>query len=409
MEENAGRLRQQQALLATFGSFAFRGTNLQAILEEAARVCALSLGAERAKICQYRAEQNDLLIVAGFGWHDGIVGQVVSRADESSPQGRAYITGQPVICNNLAAVSGLTLPRFYAQHHVVSTVDVIIKSVDGPPFGILEIDNTSPHQYDEHDIDFLTGFANVLAEAVATASRVEGLRLALARIQNLVVEKDQLIADRNVMAEELQHRVRNNLQLVAGMLAEQLNHTPDANSQSGLRGIQSRVTALAKVYDHLLGIGLSRTIDFAEYARQLSHGLPDLQPDEAQPILLSCDVAPMMLDLNVVTALGLAVSELVANSYRHAFPLRRGRITIAGGPAEKAGWGELKIGDDGIGYKNTSRISKRRGVGLVFRLMEQISGSAELQAGSGTAWTLTFPLSPDEPAAAGPQVAASLG
>ena len=52
--------------------------------------------------------------------------------------------------------------------------------------------------------------------------------------------------------------MRNNLQLVSSMLAEQLKHTSDPRGQSGLRGVQGRVTALAKAYDHLLGVGLSQ-------------------------------------------------------------------------------------------------------------------------------------------------------
>ena len=75
--------------------------------------------------------QNDLLIVAGFGWHEGIVNQVVSQANESSPQGRAYITGKPVICKDLAKDNGFVLPDFYAEHGIVSTIDVIVKGLEG--------------------------------------------------------------------------------------------------------------------------------------------------------------------------------------------------------------------------------------------------------------------------------------
>ncbi|HEX7565960.1 MAG TPA: histidine kinase dimerization/phosphoacceptor domain -containing protein, partial [Bradyrhizobium sp.] len=64
------------------------------------------------------------------------------------------------------------------------------------------------------------------------------------------------------MAQELQHRVRNNLQLVYGMLSRQLATTVDASSKAGISAIARRVMTLSKVYDHLLGTGLARTIDF---------------------------------------------------------------------------------------------------------------------------------------------------
>jgi two-component sensor histidine kinase len=388
VERSVARLLRQQASLAAFGSFAFRETDLLAILNEAARVCAEGIGVGHAKICRYRPEENDLLIVAGFGWHEGIVGQVVSQADESSPQGRAFVTGAPVICHDVEGNNSFVLPAFYSEHKIVSTVDVIVKSRAGPPFGILEIDSVTPQSYDEHDVNFLTGFANVLAEAVATASRAEVLRQTVAQMRVLVAEK-------GVLAQELQHRVRNNLQLVNGMLDEQLQLTADEPSKAGLRGILRRITTLSKVYDQLLGVGLSRTLDFSEYARLLCIGLPEMQGSTAERIRLTCTVEPMELDLGATTALGLALTELVANSYEHAFPSGSGTIAITGGPiggpAGAPGWGVVSVSDDGVGYATTGQ-SKRHGLGLVRRLMEQVFGRLEVRVTHGTTWVLTFPL-----------------
>ena len=219
-------LRQQEAV-ARFGSFALREHDVLKVLTEAARVCAVCLDVPFSKVCRYRAEENDLLIEAGYGWHAGVIGNVVSRADVTSPQGRAFITGRPSICNDLRDDNDFKLPPFYAEHGIVSTIDVIIKGSDDQPYGVLEIDNNQQHDYDQHDIDFLTGFANVLAEAVATSARTGVLQRTIERMKILVEEKDRLLEQKKVLAEELQHRVRNNLQLVYGMLSKQLDDTPD--------------------------------------------------------------------------------------------------------------------------------------------------------------------------------------
>jgi GAF domain-containing protein len=189
-------------------------------LTEAARICAQSLSVPYAKICRYRAAQNDLLVEAGYGWDAGVIGYVVSPADETSTQGRAFVRGEPVILEDLSKNHSYALPSFYAEHGVVATVDVLIKGKSGP-WGVLEIDSPAARAFDQHDIDFLTGFANVVAEAVATAGRTATLRAAIKQMEFLIIEKDRLLTERqallnekNVMAEELQHRVRNNLQLV---------------------------------------------------------------------------------------------------------------------------------------------------------------------------------------------------
>src|ERR1700680_5052600 len=176
------KLLRQQAAIARFGSFALRERDLMKILTEAVRVCADGLSVPFSKVCQYRAEENDLLIVAGYGWQDGVVGNVVSRADLSSPQGPAFTTGEASICGDLQTGLYSGPPAFYAAHGIVSTIDVIIKGTDEQPYGILEIDNNRQHDYDQHDINFLTGFANVLAEAVATSVRTALLQTTIEKM-----------------------------------------------------------------------------------------------------------------------------------------------------------------------------------------------------------------------------------
>ena len=117
MDDSAARVRKllrQQAAIARFGSFSLRERDLLKVLTEAARVCAEGLDVSFSKVCRYREAENDLLVEAGHGWKAGVVGNVVSRADETSPQGRAFITGEPSICNDLSKDDRFVLPPFYA-------------------------------------------------------------------------------------------------------------------------------------------------------------------------------------------------------------------------------------------------------------------------------------------------------
>ena len=184
------KLLRQQTAIARFGSFALRELDLTNILGEAVRVCAEGLGVPFSQVCRYRAENNDLVAAAGYGWRDQVIGHVVSRADMSSPQGRAFTTGEPSICYDL--------PPSHAAHGIVSIVDVIIKANDGQPYGILEIAADQPRDYDQYDIHFLNGFASVLAEAVSTAARGAALQVTVDQMKSLVEEKDRLLHEKNV-------------------------------------------------------------------------------------------------------------------------------------------------------------------------------------------------------------------
>jgi len=216
-------------------------------------------------------------------------------------------------------------------------------------------------------------------------------------METLIVEKDRLLTerqalliDKDVLAEELQHRVRNNLQLVSGMLRQQIDLN-DGGPKEGLRSIAQRVMSLAKVYDHLLGNGLSRTIDFDRYVRSLCENLSAFQGDREFRVTLTCEgeAEPLLLDLDSVTALGIVIAEIISNAYIHAFPGRAGAIRVA--LTRSASGALLTIGDDGIGFVEPP-TSKRHGLGLVRRLMEQIGGAVRVVSDRGTKWTLAFPM-----------------
>jgi two-component sensor histidine kinase len=93
----------------------------------------------------------------------------------------------------------------------------------------------------------------------------------------------------------------------------------------------------------------------------------------------------------VVTALGIVVTEVVTNSYDHAFPSGKGAINVslrlAAGDFEMA---TMTISDNGGGFK-PKLDSKRHGLGLVRRLVEQVHGTAMVNSDHGTTWSIAIP------------------
>jgi two-component sensor histidine kinase/CheY-like chemotaxis protein len=396
----AGRLRRQAAF-ARFGGAAFRESDPEKILREAVRACARSLGVPFCRIYRYRHKENDLLVAAEIGRYPQIVGGTARRADRNSPQGRAFVTGEPVICGDPGRNSTLAPPPSYAEHGILSLAVVTIKG-SGRPYGVLEIGSPEPGRCGRHDVDFLTGFAGLLAAAIAAARRTGLLRSTVARMKGLVAEKERLLAEnrrmlieksrlleeKSLLAEELHHRVRNDLQLVYGMINKQAAH---GSGQEDMGDVARRVLTLAKIYDRLLGTGLSRTIDVGGYLRSLCAGFAEIEGARGRDIGLTCDLEPLALDLDTVTVLGLVVAELVANSCRHAFPTGRGMIGIALRRSAAADRARIIFRDDGVGLAAKGE-STGHGLGLVGRLMEQIRGRAEVRCDHGTVWTLEFPL-----------------
>ena len=389
--ERVFKLLRQQSAIAGFGSFALRQTDLQAVLDEAARACAKGLDVTFCKICRFQPESDDLLVVAGVGWREGVIGQAVSKADATTPQGRAFTSGDPAIARDLRIATGYVLPAFYAAHGIISTVDVVIKGAERP-YGVLEVDSDVQLDFDPHDIDFLTGFANVLAEAVSTSERTAVLQSALAAMRALVTDKDLLLEKTRVLAQELQHRVRNNLQLIYGMLTNQMVSVNSEVAERGLSAIARRVSTLAQVYDHLIGADMAETAEAGAFLRSLCVAIAAVQAQDR--IRLDCATAPVFLDLDTVTALGIITTEIVTNCYEHAFPEHVGVISVdLRRVADHPDLCQLTLSDTGPGFV-AAPLSKRHGIGLVRRLAEQIGGTATLSGPPGAVWTIVFPAAP---------------
>ena len=124
---------------------------------------------------------------------------------------------------------------------------------------------------------------------------------------------------------------------------------------------------------------------------QLCADLADVHGTEHPNVHQTCSTIPMPVDLNTVTALGMAAAELVTNCYVHAFPDgKSGTIDVRLSTSE-SGEGVLAIKDNGIGFDVTAE-NKRHGVGLVKQLMQQVNGSFDIQSNDGTSWTLRFPM-----------------
>ena len=178
--------------------------------------------------------------------------------------------------------------------------------------------------------------------------------------------------------------------MVGNMLESYARTMPDDQRREGVEVIVRRLTVLAQVYDSMLGVGLTETVDLADYLRLLCVRLPGLQAERTRPVQIICDGELTLLGLDAVTALGMAIAELVTNTYVHAFPDRDGTVTVTL-MRQGVDLATVTVRDDGVGII-TNPDSNRHGIGLVKRLLEKIGGTLERLSGDGTIWTLTFPV-----------------
>ena len=112
------------------------------LLNQTARLTAEGMEAEFCKVLEYIPAQNRLLVRAGVGWHEGIVGVATVGADLESPSGFALRTGKPVISNHLENQQRFRTPELLVEHGIRRAMNVILQG-DGSPYGVLEVDSRS--------------------------------------------------------------------------------------------------------------------------------------------------------------------------------------------------------------------------------------------------------------------------
>jgi hypothetical protein len=149
------RIRQQE-FLAELGVLALQRTSFVGMLDQTARITAEGLSAEYCKVMEYIPAENRLLVRAGVGWGEGVVGVASVGADLESPSGYALRTGKPVISNHLENEERFRTPDLLVRHGIRRAMNVILQG-DGSPFGVLEVDSKSEGEFSEHDIAFLQG------------------------------------------------------------------------------------------------------------------------------------------------------------------------------------------------------------------------------------------------------------
>jgi two-component sensor histidine kinase len=373
---------RHRAALTAFSSYALTEPDLDDLLDEAARAGAEALGAPLCRVMQYRADEDDLFLRSGVGWPAGAVGRLKVPADQTNPAGRTFVTGEPVITTDTGALPASMLPPFFARHGIVSSLCVPIQGSTGT-FGTLGVDCTGSWVFEDDDVEFLSGFARVIAEAISRIRRRRALDRALQK-------KEALADERGVLLREMQHRVRNHLQLIQSSLSIQARRTQDTAAQQGFQEVAGQVLALSTLYDHLLGVGMGPTIELGAYLSSLCDSMGQVTGLNGGKVdLVFTADQHVTLGLDRCTALGIVVNELVSNALEHAFAGGSGKVEIslaAAGTSEAL----LIVADNGSGLDR----QLRRGVGmtLVERLVKQVEGSIEVDAASGTAWKIIFPL-----------------
>jgi two-component sensor histidine kinase len=204
-------------------------------------------------------------------------------------------------------------------------------------------------------------------------------------------EKDELLRQKEILLQEMQHRVANSLQIIASILLLKAKTVQSEETRLHLHDAHQRVMSVATVQQQLHASGLNESIEMGPYLSKLCDSLAKSMVGERRPVLIKVQATSGTAVSDDAVSLGLIVTELVINALKHGFPSGDEGEILVKYDAQDSGW-QLSVSDNGSGPNETAGEPPYAGLGtsIVEALAHQLNATVHKSGGpQGTTVTIT--------------------
>ncbi|MBE1208472.1 sensor histidine kinase [Aminobacter carboxidus] len=201
--------------------------------------------------------------------------------------------------------------------------------------------------------------------------------------------KDDLLRDKAILLQEVQHRVANSLQIIASVLMQSARRVQSEEVRGHLQNAHHRVMSIAAL-QRQLSTSTGGNVELRSYLTQLCQSLGASMIADPGRLSIQVTVDDSAVEADVSVSLGLIVTELVINALKHAFPDERSGTIVTDYRSSGSDW-TLSVADNGIGIPVGSDAPKAGlGTGIVEALAKNLKGEIQLSdARPGTVVTVS--------------------
>lgn len=222
---------------------------------------------------------------------------------------------------------------------------------------------------------------------------VVGLTLFTRDISERIENEEKIkksLKEKEILLQEVHHRVKNNLQIISSILNLQTRSVKDAKILDLIQETRYRIMSMSFIHDLLYQTKDFTNIDFSKYLQSITSNIMNTYTLNKN-IDLKLEVESIFLNLDNAIPCGLIVNELITNVFKYAFPGdRKGEINIVLKQLNKSVI--LSVSDNGVGIKKQIdyKTTESLGFQLINSLVAQIDGDLNYENNNGTKFTLTF-------------------
>ena len=204
----------------------------------------------------------------------------------------------------------------------------------------------------------------------------------------------EALREKEMLLQEVHHRVKNNLQIVSSLLYLQSENIKDQQTFDLFRESRDRIKSMAIVHEKLYRSKDLSMIEFDSYIESLVSYLSHSYGAGAKGIMMDLHIERFFLNVDVAVPCGLIITELISNAIKYAFPnTGKGIIRIAAS-VNRDNNVDLSISDNGAGLPPGFAVGDANTLGLrlVNNLTGQLHGKIEARSDGGTVFNIIFPL-----------------
>ncbi len=224
--------------------------------------------------------------------------------------------------------------------------------------------------------------------------------LGLILLQNLRMAQDleRAYQEKETLFRELQHRVKNSMAVISGLVSLESTRLKAADSVAILESLKARIDAIAALYDRLYRSGDTEEVELDAYFRDLADTLWAGTAAAKKGVALRLDLDTVRLDAKRAVSLGIIANELLSDSLKYAFPDGRSgtvRLSLKRNDDRLL----LEVADDGVGLPAGFAVGSTAGLGLVLvdMLAAQVDGEFTAESERGARFLVRVPVSTRNP------------
>jgi PAS domain S-box-containing protein len=277
--------------------------------------------------------------------------------------------------------------------NVKSALIVPIK-LEKKVIGAIQIYSGRENAYTNDQLTFIEGLMQPLAFATNNAALYQNAQKEIRERTQAEIRTNESLMEKELLLKEVNHRVKNNLQIINSLMNIQARHLNDEKLLLLFKESQNRIKSISLIHELLYTSNNLLKVNFSKYVKDLTTYLLHSFGIEHDRIILHVDTVESLMSIENLIPCGLIINELVSNSLEHAFPEQmKGEIYVILKYIDDTNHYELTVKDNGIGLPNNFdiHVSSTLGLKIVTNLVKQLNGKMEVKNGKGTEYKIVFP------------------